>query len=190
LAEEEALLGEQLTRLREDLLAGRKRLEKLQRKKTGFDGLSTGLARTYGRARIALKKAKKEPLDERLHELRKRVKYHWYHIRILESVWSRPLHARRQELKHLSDLLGDDHDLAVFMTVIQNEGLSTKPKTREELSKLIEKRRSQLQAQSFSLAERMFAEPKDDFVRRIGSYWKVWRGKEKKKPQRTLHAAA
>ena len=51
---------------------------------------------------------------EDFHEWRKRVKYHWYHCRLLKNLYKPLMKARRDEAKHLADLLGDDHDLSML----------------------------------------------------------------------------
>jgi CHAD domain-containing protein len=53
---------------------------------SGVDAVADGLRRTYRRGRTALGSAVEDPSDERFHEYRKRTKYTWYHLRLLEPV--------------------------------------------------------------------------------------------------------
>lgn len=41
---------------------------------------------------------------------------------MLEPIWSPVLGVRRDELHRLTDLLGDDHDLAVLRGVLEEQG--------------------------------------------------------------------
>ncbi len=76
--------------------------------------VAKGFQRTYQRARQALKRAEKRRDAESLHELRKRVKYHWMHLRLLAPVWPEALAPLRDAAKAIADDLGLDHDYAVF----------------------------------------------------------------------------
>ena len=76
--------------------------------------LEGGLAKTYRRGRRALDATAACPTDEELHELRKRAKYTWYHVRLLTPAAPSVLDPLASRLHDLSDALGDDHDLAVL----------------------------------------------------------------------------
>jgi hypothetical protein len=78
--------------------------------------------------------------------------------------------ARRSELKTLSDLIGDEHDLAVFQRTIEREELFA-PETRETLERVIAGRRSELQRRGRPVGERLFTEEPDRLVSRIRAYW-------------------
>jgi len=66
-----------------------------------------GLRRTLRRGRKALHGGKTRKATD-FHELRKRVKDHWYHARLVAPFQS---HAERVE--HLSRVLGHQHDLVI-----------------------------------------------------------------------------
>lgn len=142
----------------------------------GYKAISAGLSKTYGRAQAALGAATKDPSPERLHELRKRIKYHWHHCRLLQGVWTPVLKARRVELKRLADLLGDDHDLAVLGEhVEQSPDQFADPQTVTALAGLINQRRKQIQQEAVPLARRLLAETPDELSARFRTYWKIWR---------------
>jgi CHAD domain-containing protein len=88
----------------------------------GFDAVASGLMRTYRRARKALHAGYRKPTPERFHEWRKRVKYHWYHLRLLREIWPEQMKGRAAEAKRLADLLGDDHDLSVLRKTLARDG--------------------------------------------------------------------
>ena len=73
-----------------------------------------GIENTYRAGRAALARVRKNPRPENLHELRKRVKDHWYHIRLLESLWTGVMSAYEKSLKDLETWLGNDHNLVVL----------------------------------------------------------------------------
>lgn len=143
---------------------------------TGFDAVAGGLRKTYRRARRRFRKAYDDPTTERFHEWRKRVKYHRYHCRLLEEIWDPLLDVRREAAHDLSDLLGDDHDLAVLRRT-----LSDRPDAyggREGVRVLVgvlDRQRAEYQARARPLGAKLFAETPDDLVSRFGAYFDAWR---------------
>jgi CHAD domain-containing protein len=163
-------LDGRLEAIRAELVEGRERVDDLPIATEGFDAVAGGLRKSYRRARNRMEEAYEDPEMERFHEWRKRVKYHRYHSRLLRSAWVGPMKARRSELKTLSDLIGDEHDLAVFLETMETEELF-EPATRESLEQVIMARRSELQRKGRPIGERLFAEEPDELVERIRAYW-------------------
>lgn len=89
-------------------------LVKLPLPASGFSLLEEGLERTYKRGRKAFRYAKRAANAAAFHDWRKRVKEHWYHVRLLAEVGSEDWARRLQHLKELEGVLGDDHNLAVL----------------------------------------------------------------------------
>ncbi len=144
--------------------------------KEGFDAIADGFMKTYKRGGKAFSKAYRKPTAENFHEWRKRVKYHWYHCRLLREIWPEMLKVHRKTADDLADLLGDDHDLAVLKKTLQEE--SQRFGDDEDLKRiftLIDERRSELQHQAQFLGERLYAEKKKHITKRFRSYWMSWR---------------
>jgi CHAD domain-containing protein len=78
----------------------------------GFSALEPGLRRIYRRGRKAMNAAAEEPSTENLHEWRKRVKDLWHAEQILRPASPKKMKKLAKRMHELSDLLGDDHDLA------------------------------------------------------------------------------
>lgn len=171
----EGELEARMAEVAQALATARPALEGLPLKTKGYDAVAPGLKRAYKRGRKALAQAVDAPGDERFHALRKRAKDHWYHTRLMKKVWPETMVCRIDELKALSDLLGDDHDLAVFRATlaVAPAGVMTAAE-REAMERLVAERQAQLRAQAVPLARRIFAEKPKHHVRRVGSYWGVW----------------
>ncbi|WP_206456089.1 CHAD domain-containing protein [Aurantimonas marina] len=121
-----------------------------------------GYARTYRRARQALKRAEKRRDAESLHELRKRVKYHWMHLRLLAPVWPEALAPLRDAAKAIADDLGLDHDYAVFRA--EAATAPTAFGSSSDLSvvlALIDRRQSELRQAGLDAARRLLADDAD-----------------------------
>ena len=141
-----------------------------------FAALGPGLQEYYRRGRKALARARKKPGDTRFHEWRKRVKDHWYHSRLLRDTWKTLMKTYAGEMKRLSDLLGDDHDLAVFRQALDGMGDEVlPPASRKPLYRYIEQRQEALRDEAVRLGLRVYAEKPKRFRKRIGACWQVWR---------------
>ena len=80
---------------------------------TGFRVVRRGLTRVYERSKLALADLTPVSGAAELHAWRRRVKEHWYHVRLFES--SQPAtQARARSLKVLQASLGEDHNLALL----------------------------------------------------------------------------
>jgi len=173
-------LDEFLAKMRE----ARQRADAWQIRGGGFSAVEGGLRRTYGRGRAAQGKACADPNTENFHEWRKRVKYHWYHARLLRGVWRDIMEVHVGAADRLSDLLGDDHDLAVLRSTVLDdpEAFGTETDVQAFVA-LLDRRRAELQAEARPLGERLFAERPKQLARRLRRYWKTWRGSKKLQPK-------
>jgi CHAD domain-containing protein len=135
----------------------------------GWDDLVAGAARAYERGCDAFAAAREDPTDERLHAWRKRAKDLWYHQRLLAPAWPAVLGACAEEAHALSELLGDDHDLALLRNRI-GRGIALGPAAgadADELLALVDARRDQLRAEAWPLGERLYADKPKAFARRL-----------------------
>lgn len=160
------------------LAAARTRLEALRERVAtwAFDdpgAFAEGLARTYRRARRAMRRAADDPSPERFHEWRKRVKYHSYHLRLLAGPWPEVIGARRREVERLGELLGEEHDAAVLAAHVTEERLGD-PWARDLVSARAASLGERLRAAARQLGERLFVERPQRFTRRIEAWWTIW----------------
>jgi CHAD domain-containing protein len=167
-------LDQRLAAVRADLVEGQERVQDLPIATDGYEAVAGGLRKSYRRARNRMEDAYEEPEFERFHEWRKRIKYHRYHTRLLRRVWVDPMKERRSQLKRLSDVIGDENDLAEFAILMHDEELF-ESEERETLDRLIRGKRSELHRRGRPLGERLFAESPDRLVERIGAYWEATR---------------
>jgi CHAD domain-containing protein len=148
------------------------RVEQWPLEGAGWDAVLAGAARAYARGRTALAATWEEPSDERLHAWRKRAKDLWYHARLLTPTWPAVLEAQGEEAHVLSELLGDDHDLALLHARLER-GLTLDPAAEADLASLLAlvgERRGELRAQAWRLGGRLYAESPKAFARRLARY--------------------
>jgi CHAD domain-containing protein len=158
--------------LRNDL----QNLESLRVEDEGFDAIDKGLKTTYGRGLKALDKAREEPDEAHMHALRKRAKYHWYHVRLLQGIWPAVLRGRRRECDRLAKTLGHIHDLDVLGDVLHCGDLANiGTETIDEVDLAAQRRRKRLVQEVWPLADRVYAEPAKAMRKRMGALFGTWR---------------
>jgi CHAD domain-containing protein len=113
--------------------------------------LRLAAARTYRRARKAMRHARASDHPEALHDWRKRVKDRLHLARLYARAWPEPFPPRAGKLDRLGELLGRDHDLDVLRAALgDGRGL-------RRIDGEISRRRHRLQRKAFALGARLFA---------------------------------
>ncbi|WP_306128713.1 CHAD domain-containing protein [Roseovarius sp. MMSF_3350] len=135
------------------------------------DILRKGLKKTYKRARKRYDFVQETPGPGPLHEWRKRVKYHWYHCRLLREGWPEILKPQIDALDRLGDLLGDDHDLVVLVDTLEAE--DAPDAARNVIARCAAEQSHCLRRAAFALAPRLMLEKPAALSRRIAGYWDV-----------------
>ncbi len=162
------------------LHAARARVAKWDLSQDGFGALAPGFEQTIRRGRNALRAARKSQDAVAYHDFRKRVKDHWYHVRLLESVWTEIMQAHEASLKELETWLGDDHNLVVLSEMLNDKPEEYGGKSTVQLflaaTGLHQK---ELRENSISLGERIYAEKPKRFVENIALLWKAWQEQPK-----------
>lgn len=137
--------------------------------------LAGGAAKTYKRGQRRWRDNQSEATDERLHQWRKRVKYTWYHLRLVRDSAPGVLKPLIGRFHDLSDALGDDHDLVVL-----TEQLHAQPdafggaEVVERAMRLVAPTRDGLQRAAGRLGARLYVESPDGFSERLARYWTTW----------------
>ena len=137
----------------------------------GWSALAPGLDHAYGRGHSALRATRSEPGMQTLHEWRKRVKDHWYHLRLLSEVGGPTVAGQAQDASELADLLGEEHDLGVLEERLHADAPATA--ARERLLERSDARRQELRARAFALGGRVYAEKRAAQRRRLRRAWRA-----------------
>jgi CHAD domain-containing protein len=133
----------------------------------GPGSLASGLRRIYRRGRRALRAAAAQPSTENLHELRKRAKDLWYAAQLLRPASPKRMRTLGLRAHRLSDLLGDDHDLAVLLDRARAQPELLDPGELELLARVIERRRELLQREALARAARLYRRKPRKLIRRL-----------------------
>jgi CHAD domain-containing protein len=160
--------GSEIGLAQAELTVARTEVDALAPKRDSFKELRPGLEKIYGDGRKAYRAARKKPTDANLHEWRKRVKDLWYSATILDSAWPAMMSELAAEADVLSELLGEDHDLAMLAERATG-------KKHKNLRRAIAKRRGRLKRRALKMGKRLYAEKPKGFARRIGVAWQASR---------------
>jgi len=141
-------------------------------KQDGFQAIEPGLLATFRRGRKTLKLANRHPSAENFHEWRKRVKEHWYHVRLLEEFWSGSTEAYEKKLKELETALGEDHNLVLLQEKIEAEpAFYGRPPEVALFMKLMEKYHKKMRAQALHLGKSLYDDKPSRFTRHLRRLW-------------------
>jgi CHAD domain-containing protein len=123
----------------------------------GFAALEPGLRRIYRRGRKAMKAAAEEPSTENFHEWRKRAKDLWHAEQILRPASPKKMKKLAKQTHELSDLLGDDHDLAELRNYAATHRQCFHDRGAQlALVAVIDRRRKDLQREALSLGAKLY----------------------------------
>jgi len=133
----------------------------------GLELLEPGFQRIYRRGRRALKAARKDPGTEELHELRKRAKDLWHAAQILRPTAPRAMKKLARRAHAVSDLAGDDHDLAVLRAAARERHATLAAGELALLEGLVARRRCRLQRKALARGRRLYARKPDKLARLV-----------------------
>jgi CHAD domain-containing protein len=138
----------------------------------GFDALSPGIERIYRRGRKRMRAVAADPSTENLHEWRKRVKDFWHVCQISRPAAPKKLKKLGRRAHHLSDLLGEDHDLAVLRDYVEAHPRSlASTEACTTLQALIDRRRRVLQEEALEVGAVVFGKKPKRFAKSLERGW-------------------
>lgn len=168
---------EPLEQARAALEAARERIDGWTLDADGWDAIGPGLQAILRGARQAARTVVHEPVGEHYHELRKLMKHHWYHARLLEPLWPGMMKPRAAELSRLADLLGLHHDICVFAERLADVPASGREgEAAEALLELAAARRVRLEREIAPLTARLLAQKPRAVAVHWQALWRIWRG--------------
>jgi len=146
--------------------------------------VETGLQHTYRRGRQRLKIIEtigiENATDDLWHEIRKWAKALGYQLRLLRKIWPPAIRVWAEALDELTEILGEDHDLALLRQRIvqlpfESSDTEEAVDARQRLLRVIERRRRRLKTGGLRGALMIYVEKPARFVDRLGSYWELWK---------------
>jgi CHAD domain-containing protein len=197
----EELLGEERTRLKaqqlekgdrmehvkEELEQSAERFEQIPISSDCWEEMVSSVRRVYKRGYKGFQASLEQPTTETMHEWRKRVKYLWYHNRLLRHAWYRIFQSFRRETKQLSDILGDYHDYALLKAQLIQVHDQLPAQTIQATDAFATKQQEVLLERAYLLGQRVYAESPKAFAHRLEHYLDAWRReREMVKPEKQV----
>jgi CHAD domain-containing protein len=131
-----------------------------------------GIERGYRRARREMARLSGEPEDARFHAWRRRVKDHWYHMRLFEGLNGRA-HARVRKLKQLETWLGNDHNLVLLRgTILEAPSRFGTASAIASILGCIDKYQATLRRRALEHGRRLFADSPSDFRKQLERWFR------------------
>ncbi|MBV9508459.1 MAG: CHAD domain-containing protein [Acidobacteriia bacterium] len=173
--EERDNVDSKLSGIAKKLKAAGKRVKKWPISQDGFPALEPGLEKTFRKGLAAFHQVEKHPSPENYHDWRKRVKDHWYHIRLLQNIWTEWMRGYETALRDVETWLGDDHNLVILRErLIAQPDLFGKEETTELVLDSVDKYQKELRDNAVSFGKRMYREKPRQFVKSIRHLWDEW----------------
>jgi CHAD domain-containing protein len=139
----------------------------------GFAALKKGLGRSYRGGRTAMGRVEAQPTDENYHEWRKRVKDHWYHVRLIAGVLGKQLTRYEKSLRALSELLGDEHNAVVLRgRILAEPGAYGAKSGLDKFLELLGERQAELRRTSLAAGSRLYRQKPRRYLASIERGWR------------------
>jgi CHAD domain-containing protein len=132
----------------------------------GFSAIARGAERTIIRGRKSMAQACKTRQAEDFHDWRKRVKDHWYHLRLLHDLWPDVMQGYEDSLRTLESILGRDHDLTL---------LADKTPRNHALRRTVHHFQDELRAEAEPLGIRIYGGKPSHLMRQLEQWWSIWK---------------
>ncbi len=148
------------------------RLRRMRLSPDAFATLELALVRNYRGAVARRDGAFEVNSDEAFHDWRKSVQAYWRHMALLTKAWPAYFNSQVEAARELSQILGDDHDLAIL-----RQNLHTLPQAalsdddRQQIESLVTARQQTLRRAAKPRGEMLFSERPKAHGRRMTAIW-------------------
>ncbi len=146
--------------VRDAFLQGIQDIKELRLKDVHAGIMGQGLQKIYLRGQKQLEQNLEQPDDHAMHQWRKQVKYLWYQLVYLDSLWPAIIRPFAMQFRELSKMLGAHHDLVVFQEALNT--MKQKGKYLQEIRKVdknCQLRKKRLEQASLAFGEKLFFIP-------------------------------
>ncbi|WP_439181652.1 CHAD domain-containing protein [Carboxylicivirga taeanensis] len=165
-----------LVAIKNEMSFAREELANYPLESLGPHTIKHGVSHIYNQCLDKITESQLKLDDHPLHELRKKVKYLLNQMTLIQEVWPDFFKHYSLSLKRASDLLGDDHNIAetiILINKLPDGTVSVDDKAK--LTQSFQSEREQIHRELWPLLGKLFTEGASAFVKRITSYWLISR---------------
>jgi hypothetical protein len=149
-----------------------RRFRRLRLAPDSFATLEAGFVRNYRKGLACRERAYAAETDEAFHEWRKCVQSLWRHLALLSRAWPALFEVYIEAARELSQILGDDHDLALLGQKLAGLPPDALPAGDvREIAALIRARQAALRRAAEWRGAMIFAERPKAIGRRVAAVW-------------------
>jgi CHAD domain-containing protein len=146
------------------------RVSKWQLSRRGRRAVTGGLRKTVRAARRAMARTNAHPTAGNYHAWRRRVKDHWFQLRLLERRCGGELVARQRLLETLDGHLGEYHNCVLLQSVLTKEQRLGRLETAG-LLRALRRYQLELRGEAARVAAEVFDQRPREFVRFVEHAW-------------------
>jgi CHAD domain-containing protein len=133
--------------------------------------LGAGVRAIYSRGRRRMPVRERNATTEDLHQWRKDVKAYWHALELFQAANPAKPNADVRDARRLSDILGQDHDLALLESRIVKRAGAKRAKAYGVLLKTIVARRVRLQKRARKLGVSLYSGSPKEVERKLRAEW-------------------
>ena len=137
----------------------------------GMAALEPNIRRIYRQGRVAMRAAESESNAHGFHDWRKRVNYLRYQMEALSGGAQPPIRLLSESLHALSEILGDEHDLADLEDHLRDRADQVPEEYLEELFASANERRRLLQRTALDAGHELYAAKPGTFMTTLAESW-------------------
>ncbi|MDR8390520.1 CHAD domain-containing protein [Aliifodinibius sp. S!AR15-10] len=126
--------------------------------------LRPGVQEIFRNGREKFNLANEDGTKEHFHEWRKEVKYLLHIFQILNYYWPEELDINGKSLTQLSDYLGEEHDLALFDTLLRDDDFGPLLSNKKAMTSYVDQKRSFLQRSALNLGGFIYSKSEEEFI--------------------------
>jgi CHAD domain-containing protein len=170
--DQQARLDRVLPASLELLEAERQRVERWRPATGGFRAIKRGLRTSVREAKRAMALSLEHPTTEHYHSWRRRVKDHWFQVRLLEARCGNGLVEDERALEVLDGCLGELHNCMLLEATLTTDTLLRRQETARTL-RLLRRYHLELRREAQQLGARIYRETPRQFVTRVKRAWRT-----------------
>ncbi len=158
--------------------AAKKRVEHFKFSHEDFRAFEGGLHRIYRQGRKLYQKAQGGHDPGLLHDTRKRMKYLWHQMELLQPLYPKVLKAYAKSLNNITEILGVCHDLDELTEEARDKKKITNASTLRQLRNIRKRSKEELLGRIWHKVAAVYTEEPDVFVNRLSGYWEIFHKKK------------
>ena len=152
-----------------------KRIPDLVISHNDFRAFKGGLLRIYKQGKKYRDLARTQPSNHNLHDLRKRIKYLWYQMLILQPIFPAQLKAYAETLDKIGENLGNYHDFAELQTFLKDHADIIKDPVHTTLRESCEFKKASILNRTWNAIDTIYRDEPVEIAGRFNQYWTAYK---------------